>query len=196
MFVSIEHCIIDLSKSTDDMNLDNELSMNSLNVNSDFHERHRSLCKHDQSHSIYQILIIVMYKFNLIWIYLSLLNTYRNNLIRYIWIVSMYRGTISPEMSVSIHCILTKSHPRYLSLIITKSYTRYMSLLILNLKNLFQDTWVSQNSPPWRWIYRSSVGEFPTVNVRKQELRKSCSLINILGKSLTYNRCCYACYLF
>lgn len=60
MFVSIEHCIIDLGKSTDDINLDNELSMNSLNVNRDFHERHWSLCKHDQSHSIYQILIIVM----------------------------------------------------------------------------------------------------------------------------------------
>ena len=106
------------------------LSMNSLNVNRDFHERHRSLCKHGQYHFIYQILIIIMYKFNLICIYLSLLNIYRNNLIRYIWIITIYRGTISPEISVSIHCILTKSHPRYLSLI------------IIYLQNLKRDIWV------------------------------------------------------
>ena len=91
--------------------------------------------------------------------------------------------TISFEISKFFQSIETKSHPRYLS------------LLIVFLENLTQDAWIFHNSPPWRWMYRSSVGKFHTVNVRKQELRKSRSLVDLLGKSLTFNLCCYACYL-
>ena len=47
--------------------------------------------------------------------YLCLLNAYRDDLIRDISILSMYRGKISPEIFESGHCALRKSHPRYLS---------------------------------------------------------------------------------
>ena len=93
------------------------------------------------------------------------------------WVYSMYTETISSEIFEFSQCIETKPHQKYLS------------LLTIFFKNLTRDTWVFQDSPPWRWIYKSSVGEFQTVNVRKQEVRKSCSQDDLPGISLTFNLC-------
>lgn len=57
-------------------------------------------------------------------------------------------------------------------------------LPILYKDNFTRDTWVCKVSPPWCWMFRSSVWKFHTINVRKQKLRKSCSFVDLLDKSL------------